>query len=88
MIITCIAGDLMKTFIAGDLVRLIDNHYLRNHDGMDIGIVLYLTEDIIVAGQIENFIIPNLVVMWQTGEIFPVPNEHVDFLSRNNNITM
>ena len=36
-------------FFPGDLVRLMDGHFLRSVDGLDIGIVLYLTDEMLVT---------------------------------------
>ena len=66
----------------GDLVRLMHGHFLRSVDGMDIGIILYLTDEMLVTEMTEPLVIPNLVIMWQTGAIFPVPDSQVVFLSR------
>ena len=72
----------MLTILPGDLVRLIDGHFLRAVDGMDIGIVLYLTNEMLVTTLTEPLIIPNLVIMWHTGAVFPVSDAQVIFLAR------
>ena len=69
-------------FFPGDLVRLMDGHFLRSVDGLDIGIVLYLTDEMLVTELTEPLVIPNLVIMWQTGDVFPVPDSQIIFLSR------
>jgi len=60
-----------------DLVRLLDNHFMRTVDGMDFGIVIRIETYFKYNDEIYDYPRPNIVILWHTGELFHVSCDHI-----------